>query len=262
MINNMFGEKEEILPGMTVLHDDGLTYRIDRVDPSTDGFESEHRLDGLLRVAYTQLDDGDFPAGTGWSKDGGEFRLFFTPVAPSAVETEHIASAEIFASLNPEEQKHAESLQAAMVEKFSTHERPLSTEDFDVVANGNAVYVMLITTAGLYKGSFDAIMKKRGHIEEYVINVGNKSIDTRFGMDMELYKAFVHQIKATGDGAPLPDMDAFGNHTSTWMTGEEELRYKAHIGFVDRDGSIGRTWLSRESATSDLRFRPAALVNA
>ncbi len=248
----MFDNNAEITSGMTVLHDDGLRYRVERIEGDMSGYEAQHALTGLARVSYTQLDGGRFPVGTGWSKPEDEFRLFFTPHAPSA--------AEVFASLNFEEQKYVESLQAAMVEKFSTDERPLSIEDFGVVTKANAVYIMLTTTAGLYKGSFDAIMKKRGHRLEYVINVNNESIDTRFGMDMELFEAFVNQIKATGDSTPMPDMHTIDNDTSTLMTGEEELKYKAHIGFVDRDGSVGRTWVSRECATPDMRFRPAALV--
>lgn len=76
----MFGEGVEIVPGMTVLHDDGLTYRVDKVVPSTDGYETAHRLSGLLRIAYTQMEDGGYPAGTEWNKGGEEFRQFFTPV--------------------------------------------------------------------------------------------------------------------------------------------------------------------------------------
>lgn len=76
----MFGEGAEIIPGMIVLHDDGLTYRVDRVAPDTDDYEVRHRLNGLLRVAYTQLEDGGCPAGTGWDKSEEQFRQFFTPV--------------------------------------------------------------------------------------------------------------------------------------------------------------------------------------
>lgn len=77
----MFEKGAEIIPGMTVLHDDGLLYRVDRVDISTDGYEVGHRLNGHLRIAYTQLEDGSYPAGTGWNKDEQEFRQFFTPIS-------------------------------------------------------------------------------------------------------------------------------------------------------------------------------------
>lgn len=76
----MFDKGAEIIPDMIVLHDDGLTYRVDKVVASTDAYEEGHTLPGVLRVAYTQLENADFPAGTEWNKDGEEFRKYFTPV--------------------------------------------------------------------------------------------------------------------------------------------------------------------------------------
>ena len=77
----MFERSTEIVPGMIVRHVDGLTYRVDRLVDSTDGYEAGHSLNGLRRVLYTQLEDGSFPAGKEWDKDSGEFREFFTPVS-------------------------------------------------------------------------------------------------------------------------------------------------------------------------------------
>lgn len=76
----MFDKGAEIVPGMTVLHDEGLLYCVERVEISTDGYEVDHRLNGHLRIGYTQLEDGSYPAGTGWNKDDKEFREFFTPI--------------------------------------------------------------------------------------------------------------------------------------------------------------------------------------
>lgn len=77
----MFDKGAEIVPGMTVLHDDGLSYQVDRVEMCSDGYESWRKLSGHLRVSYTQLESGDYPAGTGWNKAEHEFRHYFTPVA-------------------------------------------------------------------------------------------------------------------------------------------------------------------------------------
>lgn len=78
----MFDQGQGITPEMIVRHDDGLTYRVDNLIHSTDGYESNHTLSGVVRVIYTQLEAGDFPAGTQWDKNGDEFRQFFTPVNP------------------------------------------------------------------------------------------------------------------------------------------------------------------------------------
>jgi ribosomal protein S18 acetylase RimI-like enzyme len=79
----MFPTETPVLPGMTVRHDleHGLLYRINKVTPSTDGYEATHALNGLRRVSYTQLEDGGFPAGTEWNKDETQFRENFTPHA-------------------------------------------------------------------------------------------------------------------------------------------------------------------------------------
>lgn len=76
----MFEKSAEIVPGMIVRHVDGLTYRVDKLVDSTDGYEAIHSLNGLRRVLYTQLEDGSHPAGKEWDKDSEEFRAFFTPV--------------------------------------------------------------------------------------------------------------------------------------------------------------------------------------
>lgn len=78
----MFPEKIPVVPGTEVRHDSegGLRYRIDKVTASTDDYETEHALNGLRRVTYTQLEDGSFPAGTEWNKDEAQFRANFTPI--------------------------------------------------------------------------------------------------------------------------------------------------------------------------------------
>lgn len=78
----MFKASAEIIPGMVVRHVDGLTYRVDKLTDSTDGYEAGHSLNGRKRVLYTQLEDGSYPAGKEWNKDSAEFRKFFTPISP------------------------------------------------------------------------------------------------------------------------------------------------------------------------------------
>ncbi len=72
-----------ITPEMIVRHDDGLTYRVDQVVHSTDGYEENHELPGCIRVVYTQLEAGSHPVGMQWDKDSEEFKKFFTPVPES-----------------------------------------------------------------------------------------------------------------------------------------------------------------------------------
>ncbi len=75
----MIDKEAEIIPGVMVIHDEGLRYRVDDLRRSTAGYEATHKVGGFV-VGYTQLEDGSFPAGTGWSKPEEEFRQFFTIV--------------------------------------------------------------------------------------------------------------------------------------------------------------------------------------
>ena len=76
----MFEQGEGITPNMTVRHDDGLTYRVDQLVHSADGYEEAGVLSGSIRVIYTQLEQGSHPAGMQWDRDSEEFRKFFTPL--------------------------------------------------------------------------------------------------------------------------------------------------------------------------------------
>lgn len=86
----MFPEKVPVIPGMIVRHDPegGLLYHVDKVVPSTDDYETGHALNGLGRVAYTQLEGGGYPAGTEWNKDQVQFRTFFTPLGLEGTEVD------------------------------------------------------------------------------------------------------------------------------------------------------------------------------
>ena len=66
-----------IIPAMLVMHDEGLMYEVDDVRRSTVSYEETHAIGGTV-VNYTQLDDGEFPAGTRWQKDEDGFRKHFT----------------------------------------------------------------------------------------------------------------------------------------------------------------------------------------
>ena len=89
----MFPDKIPVVPGMAVRHDPegGLAYRVDKVTASTDDYETKHALNGLRRVTYTQLEDGDFPAGTEWNRDESQFRANFTPLE----ETEQVSAEDL-----------------------------------------------------------------------------------------------------------------------------------------------------------------------
>jgi len=73
----MIDETVAIVPGMVVVHDEGLRYEVEDTRLSTNGYEKTHQL-GAKVVNYTQLEDGSFPAGTKWSKDEEGFREAFT----------------------------------------------------------------------------------------------------------------------------------------------------------------------------------------
>jgi hypothetical protein len=73
----MIDKEIPIEPGMNVRHVGGLRYHVDDVRRSTIGLEETHKLGGMM-VNYTQLEDGEFPAGTEWQKDEEGFRKHFT----------------------------------------------------------------------------------------------------------------------------------------------------------------------------------------
>lgn len=85
----MIPDNFELLPGMVVRHDPegGLLYRVDGVALDTDGYESNHALNGLRRVAYTQLEDGGYPAGSPWNKAETHFKANFTIVEAPKIDT-------------------------------------------------------------------------------------------------------------------------------------------------------------------------------
>jgi|GEM_PF-2709995 len=64
--------------GDVVRHDAGLTYRIDGVRLDTTGYEETHAIGRA--VLYTQLEDGELPAGTEYVKNEIGFRRHFTLV--------------------------------------------------------------------------------------------------------------------------------------------------------------------------------------
>jgi hypothetical protein len=74
----MINQEIPIVPGMNVRQDEGLAYKVDDVRRSTIDYEETRKLGGMM-VNYTQLEDGDFPAGTKWQKDEEGFRKHFTP---------------------------------------------------------------------------------------------------------------------------------------------------------------------------------------
>lgn len=77
----MIPEDFEIKSGLLVRHDRGshLTYEVEDVRRCTNGYEATGLLGGMV-VNYTQLEDGDHPAGTKWAKFENGFRQFFTPL--------------------------------------------------------------------------------------------------------------------------------------------------------------------------------------
>ena len=74
----MIDKDIEITAGMVIVHDEGLKYQVEDARRSTNDYEKEHKLGGVV-VNYIQLEDGSFPAGTKWNKDEAGFREFFTP---------------------------------------------------------------------------------------------------------------------------------------------------------------------------------------
>lgn len=75
----MIDNSIEIVPDMVVRHVEGLTYRVEDIRDSTNGYETTHEI-GARVVNYVQLEQGTFPPGKKWSKDESGFRQFFTIV--------------------------------------------------------------------------------------------------------------------------------------------------------------------------------------
>lgn len=172
----------------------------------------------------------------------------------------------IFDTLTPEQQERARAKQVAFAEHFSTKERPLSAEDFGLVAVGEGderqVMVMLTTGNGLYEGSYNNIMSKKRD-KDFTVKVGRKNIDTRKTTTWEVYQAFINQAKANNVN-PLPDSGQLEETndqpwTGTWLTGDPTVGFDACFGLV-RDGKPGRYWYARRNGWNGLRVRPAAVV--
>ena len=76
----MIENNVEILPRTIVRHDEGLLYRVDAIHRNnTIDYEATRALAGKL-IDYTQLEDGEYPAGTQYGKDEVGFRRHFTIV--------------------------------------------------------------------------------------------------------------------------------------------------------------------------------------
>lgn len=80
----MFEKGLVVSPEMIVKHDDksGLLYQINNIGRVATGYETTHQLSDEQVVNYTQLEDGDFPAGTIWNREIEDFRKNFTPHMP------------------------------------------------------------------------------------------------------------------------------------------------------------------------------------
>lgn len=66
--------------GKTYRHKAGLLYRAEEVVLDATGYESgvqPHRI-----VVYTQLDPGDYPAGTRWVREEADFLKHFQLIKP------------------------------------------------------------------------------------------------------------------------------------------------------------------------------------
>jgi len=91
----MFDEDALIIPGMVVVHDEGLRYQVEDIRLSTVDYETAHDI-GSRVVNYTQLEAGAYPVGTKWSKDEVGFRRFFTPLSSKEDITKTLAINPLF----------------------------------------------------------------------------------------------------------------------------------------------------------------------
>jgi len=186
----------------------------------------------------------------------------------AATETTEVTTpkADILEELSAEQRERATALQAAMAEKFSTEENPLSPEDFGVVSVGEGenrkLVVMLTTDNGLYKGSWNNIMSKKS-AKDFTLEVDGQEVDTRSAMTWETYQAFINEAKRRGIDL-LPDSEPLSKQngqpwTGTWLTGEKADEFDALYGDVNC-GEPYRGWSYRGDDWRTLRVRPAAEV--
>lgn len=195
----------------------------------------------------------------------------------------NLESSEAFTKLSPEQQEKAGKLTIAMAEKFHVHEYDfcvIETTNEDKTSQFTVVYSAPV---GLYSGSWVTTFKST-RIDEFMIEVNGKSIDTRTGMTWDVYKAFIDHAKSKGMNSlpdsknPLPDSrecpvdGSLGKGRScTWLTGEatgstpQEMQAKGSRAYVEQaiaviDDNlqyIGRANLGQSDYT---RFRPTAVI--
>lgn len=144
----------------------------------------------------------------------------------------------------------------------------MTLKDFGLVAVGEGksrkVVVMLTTSNGLYRGSYDQIMSdKKANQAAYTVKVNGQKIDTRQAMTWDLYQAFITQAEADGTHS-LPDSVALAEDndepwTATWLTGEPAVGLDARYGRVP-GGRPNRFWDRRDDDWGVVRVRPAAVI--
>ncbi len=169
---------------------------------------------------------------------------------------------ELIANMPSETRARAKAARAAMADKFDV--RPEDIELVAVVEDGKLhhLLVMLSTSNGLKRGSWDDIFGAR-EAGELAIEVGGLTLDSCTGMTWRAYRALVAQLADRGSH-PLPDSEDVAARndqpwTCTLLTGERlDNNDRAPFAFVSQ-GEPGRSWGGRDY-TGGLRFRPAVVI--
>jgi hypothetical protein len=164
--------------------------------------------------------------------------------------------------LTPEQKEKAEKIIEALVKKFE-----LDPGDVGIVMietdNGEKQPVVMHTgDYGICKGSWNSICAKE-NAKDYRVKIDGKQADTRSGMTLAAYSAFIADARARGVD-PLPDSLPLSQQngepwTGTWLTGEQATSLDAPGGVVQGDFVYNR-WHNRDRGSRDVRFRPAVVI--
>jgi hypothetical protein len=163
--------------------------------------------------------------------------------------------------LTPTQQAQADGLAAVLARKFE-----IQPGDFGVVPVNGKPLLMMTAKAGLptlgNRGGWEQIFDPDSDGKEYALEINGRQVDTRKGMTVAAYDAFVAQAAARHEtpGPDSPEMAGGVNEfmRSTLLTGEDDgwARYA-----VNRGKALVYKYPAFKEWTSK-RFRPAVILSA
>jgi len=174
---------------------------------------------------------------------------------------------------SPELERKVEAARRELAKKYEQY--GAKPEDFNLVTyekDGKTVYNIAYTaTYGLDLGDpeeeWDSKRSYRSIMSDnyaHLVAIDGVAYDTRAGMTLDVYRAFVEAKIQANEKLPDNDdeydtaVDEHDQYTVTLLTGEKSVGlFAARIAFVDVDDSVFSKKVSRGDDEEGIRFRPA-----